>query len=514
VADARLAEIVASLSLATEPAAGVPPETAARAALLAVEIAAEVGLAPAERRDVFYATLLRYIGCSGFAHETAWYGAGDDVGLLRALTPMDEGSPRSVLSSIVGRVGRGAGAANRARSVVRVLSDPTLGGKIAAAHCEQAVHLAAHLGLGARVIEALGQMYERWDGKGGPCGLAGDRIAILPRVMRVALCMELHRAFEGAGAAVEVLLARRGGELDPSIVDAVSPRARDLVAMIDAPSVWDPLLAAEPVPHERLAPARVGDLALAFARFVDLKSPFTLSHSTGVATLCAAALERCGASPEERENGRISALLHDLGRASVSNGIWDKPAALGPLERERVQQHVTESERVLSRTPLLAPYVAVVGAHHERLDGSGYPRRAMSSSMGRVARVLAAADVCHALGEDRAHRPALSSDAIARTMADEAKAGRLDRDAVEAVLAASGRRVPRLRGDPPAGLTDREIEVLRLLARGLSNKEIGKRLFISGRTVGHHVAHLYEKTGVRTRAAAALFAVEHDLVER
>jgi HD-GYP domain-containing protein (c-di-GMP phosphodiesterase class II) len=374
------------------------------------------------------------------------------------------------------------------------------------------VHLARGLGAAARVTEIVGQTYERFDGKGAPLGLRGTQITPLARALHVAYCAVLHGAFEGPAAALEVLRARRGGELDPEACDAFLARTSDHLAILGAPSVWDELLSAEPSPRAFVEPERVPDIARAFARFVDLKSPFTLGHSTGVSRLCGAALERAGAPPAECEEGRLAAFFHDLGRASVPNGIWDKPGALNLVERERVEQHAYHSERVLARAPILAPLARVVGAHHERIDGTGYPRGTLGAGLSRVARVLAAADVYQALVEERAYRAAHAPERAAEILAEEATHGRLDRDAVGHVLAAAGHEAPRLAAPSATGLSDRETEVLVLLARGLTNKEIGKRLFISPRTVGHHVAHIYEKTSIKTRAAAALFAVEHDLV--
>jgi ATP/maltotriose-dependent transcriptional regulator MalT len=210
---------------------------------------------------------------------------------------------------------------------------------------------------------------------------------------------------------------------------------------------------------------------------------------------------------------RVAALLHDIGRVSVPNGIWDKPGPLNSAERERVRMHAYQGERILAQSPLLAPYAALAGRHHERLDGSGYHRGLPASALSPEARLLAAADVFHALTEERPHRPRFDPATAAALVGEEARAGRLDRASVEAVLAAAGQAFARGRGDWPAQLSEREVEVLCLVARGLSNKEIGARLFISAKTVQHHVAHVYEKTGVATRAAAALFAVEHQLLK-
>jgi DNA-binding CsgD family transcriptional regulator len=205
--------------------------------------------------------------------------------------------------------------------------------------------------------------------------------------------------------------------------------------------------------------------------------------------------------------------LHDLGRLSVPNGIWDKKAPLNPIELSRMRSHVSTSEAVVARSSLLAGTATAVGAHHERLDGSGYPRQTAGKTSSRVALTLAAADVFHALTEDRPHRSKRSPDEAASLVRDEVRAGRLDGRAADAVCSAAGARPTRLKGELPLGLSEREVEVLALLARGLPNKEIGTALFISARTAGNHIAHIYGKTGINARAGAALFAVTRGLVQ-
>lgn len=509
-ADARLAELVGALSLATDLAAGFAMETALRTCVLAVQLARAAGLEGQALGDVYYTGLLRFIGCTAFAHEQAYAGAGDDLAFSRVLGMADAGNPRDVLGTIVGRLGRGAGLVARAQAVARTLSDPKGPRKFAAAHCDLAIRLATRLGMRPPVLAALGAIYERWDGRGNPVALAGEQIPMPARLMHVAWRAEIHRGLEGPEAAAAIVQARAGGELDPALARLFLKDAPALLGGVSAPSVWEAFLNVEPAPVARLGAGGIDGVAEAFAQFVDIKSPFTLGHSVGVARLAhAAAAEMRLADPAAV---RIAALLHDIGRVSVPNGIWDKPAALNPAERERVRQHAYHSERILAQSPLLAPFAAIAGRHHERLDGSGYHRGLPASALVPEARLLAAADMFAALTEDRAHRPKHAPAAAAELLGDEARAGRLDRQAVDAVLAAAGQAAARVRGGWPAQLSDREVEVLCLLARGLSNKQIGVRLFISAKTVQHHVAHIYEKTGVATRASAALFAVEHQLV--
>jgi HD-GYP domain-containing protein (c-di-GMP phosphodiesterase class II) len=232
-----------------------------------------------------------------------------------------------------------------------------------------------------------------------------------------------------------------------------------------------------------------------------------------VARLAALAAAEAELPTAESDALRLAALLHDLGRASVPNGIWDKPGPLNSAEREQVRLHAYHAERVLRQAPALAPLAPLVANHHERLDGSGYHRGLGAASLDHGSRLLAACDVYHALTEARPWRPALAPDAAARELRQAVADGRLDREAASAVLAAAGHPPAPRAGGWPDGLSDREVEVLRLVARGLSNKEIGRALHISPVTAKNHVAHVYEKTGVATRSAAALYAVTKRLID-
>jgi DNA-binding CsgD family transcriptional regulator len=204
-------------------------------------------------------------------------------------------------------------------------------------------------------------------------------------------------------------------------------------------------------------------------------------------------------------------LVHDLGRLGVSNSIWDKRGPLGTGEWERVRLHPYLTERMLRQSQALAPLAAIAVQHRERLDGSGYPRGLAGATISSAARIVGAADAYQAMREPRPYRPPLSGEETAVELRTDVKAGRFDGEAVEAVLGAAGHRVLRRRPGP-AGLTAREVEVLRYLARGLSNKEIAKHLVIAPKTVGHHVEHIYLKIDASTRAAAGLFAMQHGLL--
>lgn len=502
-----LAELIGALSLATDLAAGLGYETALRVCIIATGIGRAAGLDPPALSDVYYTALLRFIGCTAFAHETAWrYGAGDDLAFLGALASADSSKPHEGLKLAIAAQPKTAGFARRAAAVARLLADAQGPKKFAVAHCDLAVQLSAKLGMRPAVIEALGQMYERWDGRGNPNQLRGDAITRPARLLHLGFELAVHASIGGPSAAIELAKTRSGHSFDPALARTFLAHGPEILAPLAAPSVWEHFLVAEPEPRRRLEQPAV-DVAHAFACYVDVKSPFTLGHSTGVARLAEAAAQATGLSADETARVRMAGLLHDLGRVSVPNGLWDKPGPLNAVEWDRVKQHATHTERILGQSALFAPYGRLACADHERRDGSGYPRGA--TQIDRSASVLAAADTYVALCEPRAYRAAHSAEHAARELVTDPK---LDRAAADAVLTAAGQRAaPQLRGELRAGLSNREIEVLVLLARGLSNKEIARALAISPKTAQHHVAHIYEKTNVSSRAAAATYAVVNGL---
>jgi HD-GYP domain-containing protein (c-di-GMP phosphodiesterase class II) len=378
-------------------------------------------------------------------------------------------------------------------------------------HCLVAGTLAERLGLDAEVREALQQAYERWDGRGAPQGLKGEQVAISARLMRLARTAEVFHRRGGVPAAVDAVRRRRGTEFDPALVDLFCDQAPDLFEEVAATAAWDAVIAAEPALRPALSEAELDAVLEALADYADLKSPFTLGHSRGVADLAAEAGRRHGLPDRDVVVLRRAALIHDLGRLGVSNAIWDKPAVLTAAEWERVRLHPYLTQRMLASSPTLGSLAGIAVQHHERLDGSGYPSGLSGGAVSPGARLLAAADVYHAMTEPRPHRPARAPAHAASELRAEVRAGRLDATAADAVLAAAGQRTGR-RAYGPSGLTSREIEVLRLVARGLSNPEIASRLVITRKTASSHVEHIYAKIGVSSRAAASLFAVQHGLL--
>jgi HD-GYP domain-containing protein (c-di-GMP phosphodiesterase class II) len=504
----RLAEVVAAISLATDLGMGQPLQHALRTCVIATRLADEAGLPPAELPVVYYTALLRYLGCTADAHMMSAI-VGDEIEARAAYATVDPGSAREELAWLARYAGAGSSPPRRAARLAGAMAGGASATReVTATACEVARRLAERLGLPEDVQRALLQAFERWDGKGHPAGLAGEEICHGARVVALARDAEVFHRIAGVDAATSVIASRAGGAYDPALVDVFQRRAPTLLPEAEG---WDAALAAEPPPRRHLSETGLDDTCRAIADYADIKTPWTLGHSTGVAELAEAAAWRLELPADEVTAVRRAALVHDLGRVGVPNSIWERPGPLTADERERVRLHPYLTERVLAHAPALAPLASLAALHHERLDGSGYHRACGAASLPVPARILAAADVYHALTEPRPHRPARTEQEAAGTLKSEVMAGRLDADAAEAVLHAAGRR-ERVERPRPAGLTDREIGVLRLLARGQTNRSIARELAISVRTVGHHVEHIYAKTGCSTRASASLFAVEHDLL--
>jgi HD-GYP domain-containing protein (c-di-GMP phosphodiesterase class II) len=502
----RLAEVLAAVSLAADVGHDQPLEKSLRNAVIAARLGDELGLVREELSAVYYVALLRSMGCTGNSHETAVLFGGDDRAFLGLVQEEAGGHPREFVASLAKLVAVTAPELAAERPAQWFFGV----GREAAAYagasaCEVSTALARRLGLAVAVRTGLDQVYERWDGR-GPKGIAGEDLCLPARVSHVVDVVEIAYRAGGVPAACELIRRRTGTHFDPEIAEVFGRHAGDLLDGLEDVDLLRAALDAEPTPQPRCPRSELESLARAIADFADLKSPWTMGHSPAVAQLAADA-----AREADREELMLAGLLHDLGRVAVPNGIWDRPKALGAAQWERVRLHSYYTERILSRTPVFAGLAAVAGSHHERLDGSGYHRCCTEEALTEPMRLLAVADAFVAMTNDRPHRAALTADAAAAQLHAAVGAGRLCGHAVAAVLEAAGHeRAPA--PAPPCGLTGREVEVLGLLAHGMTNKQIAGRLYLSAKTVQHHVAHIYDKIDRRTRAGAAMFAMEHRLV--
>jgi HD-GYP domain-containing protein (c-di-GMP phosphodiesterase class II) len=483
-----------------------------RQCLIALRLAERVGLDEEERAVVYYTALLINVGCHTDAHEQAkWFG--DDIGMkARKYDPEFQAGPLRAAMHGMSSIGAGKPPLHRFRVGLEFMMSGhrEVDGMIAA-HAAIARTLADQLGLPKRTGDAIGSSYEFWDGHGWPGTVSGAEIPIAARIASLSEHAEVAHRIGGA-ERVEDLVARGGGkQFDPALCRLMRNESKGILHDLGSLQAWRSVIDGEPALALVLTDEQFDSALLAIANFIDLKSPYTLGHSAGVAALAAATGNALGLPAAEVRTLRRAALVHAFGRLGVSNSIWDKPGPLGAGERERVRMQPYFTDRMLNQSEALAPLAAIVAHCRERLDGSGYPRGLSGASISRPGRILAAADVYQALLEPRPHRGAHSADEAARVVREEARAGRLDHEVVEAVLSAAGHRT-RQRRDGPAGLTAREVEVLRLLARGLSTKAIAERLGVSPKTAGNHIEHIYGKVGANNRVAASLFAVQHGLL--
>jgi HD-GYP domain-containing protein (c-di-GMP phosphodiesterase class II) len=505
----RSAELVAALCLATDLGMGFPFEHGLHTTLIAMRLADRLGVDRDCASQTYYASLLVHSGCTTDAHVTPevfgdslttrfhpfMYGSGREIltGLLRALPDPERRGPL-----------RAAQVARRLPRMVRE-QRPHL-----VAVCEVAGMLADGLGLPPSIQTLPAHLFDRWDGRGPLGGARGDAIPLPMRIVHVAVDAAFQRLIGGDERVVRLVSERAGHAFDPQVAACLTADADRILALDARASVWEETLACEPRPSLVLEGEGIDRALVAMGNFADLISPSLSGHSTGVAELAAAAARRSRMEAASGVALRRAALVHDLGRVAVHPRIWRKPGPLTADELEKVRLHPYYSERVLASAAFLRALAPVAGAHHERLDGSGYHRGIGGAELGPPARLLAAADAYHAMIEPRPHRDPIAPERAAGILGEEAGAGRLDADAVTAVIESAGQRPPRL--ERPAGLTEREAEVVGMLARGLQTKQVARALGISVKTADRHIQNAYRKIGVSSRAAATLFAMEQGLI--
>jgi len=512
----RLAEFVATLALAQDNAFGQPLESQLRSCLLATWLCDAGGLDADVREAAYWVALLRYVGCTGHAHEVATV-FGDEIAIRAQTLVHDAANPSEVMRDVVTFATAGRPPEQR-DEIIKMIQATAREWAVYnfASGCEVADRLVNRLDFASGVREALAFTFERWNGNGYPAHASGESIPLPMRIVHLSHDMEAIGRLFSPDQAIEAARDRRDRTYDPALADLFVAHGRDLFERLGAAEPWDAVLALEPEPHRVLDGNALDNALTVAADFIDLKSPYMAGHSRRCAQLAADAARVLGMREHDATTLRRAALVHDFGTTGVPNSIWDKPGPLTRTEFDRVELHPMLTEQMLRRSPALAVLNPIASSHHEKCDGSGYHKRARASTTDIGACVLVAADIYVGMTTERADRPAASPAEAANELRRLASAGVLDQQACGALLVAAGHgepaAPPAVRSRHAGGLSPREVDVLRLASKGLTTKQIADRLFISTKTADHHIQHIYNKIGVSTRAAAALWAMQNDVV--
>jgi len=426
-----LSEVIGAMSYALDLTEGEPPGHAVRTCMIGMRLAQEIEMGEADRTDLFYALLLKDAGCSANSARMAALFAADERVAKRTSKRVDWARPFPAFAWSLRTVAPGGGLRGRVGQLRAIRDEGEVTRSLMRARCERGAEIARLIGLGPGTAAAIRALDEHWDGQGQPEGLRGDEIPLAGRILCLAQTVEIFHAARGVDAALRVAARRSGGWFDPRLVAALGRTRSDT-------AFWRWLPAGELAPWEpgerRLTAdeAYMDRIADAFAGVVDAKSPWTYRHSDRTCVIAMSIAALLGREDSELGEMRRAALLHDVGKLAISNRILDKPARLTPEEMALVRRHPVYTASILERTPGFSELAALAGAHHERLDGSGYPDGLDGGALTVPMRILAVADVYEALTSARPYRPAMTSAEALEVMRPDVPL-RLDRDAFDAL---------------------------------------------------------------------------------
>jgi HD-GYP domain-containing protein (c-di-GMP phosphodiesterase class II)/DNA-binding CsgD family transcriptional regulator len=518
----RAIDVMGAMSLASDMALGLPVGHGVRATYIGMRLADALAIASDQRVDVYYAGLLMDAGCTAWTTEVAALVLGDDIAARRELFfYQDPSDPRDVVVWLAHHMAAGERLDSRLKHSMNFM----LHGKEFMVEgmrntVQTSARLAGRLGRSDGVQDALRFVFERWNGD-GPFERRAEAIPIASRIVYASMFVEVFHQLGGREAAIRLARARRGRALDPEVVDAFTrlSDSEEFWRGLEDPAIWTTVREMEPEgPQRHLRVEYLDDAARAFADFADLKSIYSRGHSRRVATLAERMAEVLRLPEPDIENIRRAALVHDIGLVAVPSFVLHKPRErLTPAEWEGLRLHPYHAERILARVGAFESLVPLVSAHHERPDGQGFYRGLSSEQIPTGALIIGVADAFDELTHARPEGAALEPEAAIDVL--RAEAGRRFGAAEVEALAACLELPAILPSSPgtqkvawPAGLTDREIDVLRALATGASRKVMAERLMVSEHTVRHHLEHIYAKIDVSTRVEATLFALEHEVI--
>ncbi len=516
-ASCSLAELLCALSFATDMSMGQLMEHGLKTGYIGLQIADTLHLPEEDRQGIFYGSLLKDAGCTACATAFSTFFAGDDLGARSDFILLDHDSMKDAVAwfwrhapqdvSIAGRIANVFSFLTECRGVMK---------DSMTSHCEVGEMFTRRLGLPEPVQATVRFAWERWDGKGMAYGLKGSHIPIAARVLHLAQAVECAHWAGGAAAARAVARERQGKDFDPELVSAFfqSSVHGGFWQVLEQETAQETILQMKPSAHfDRITDDQLEGVCEVLADFADVKSRSTWNHSLTVADVAVKTARHMGLGQAQLTKLRLSALVHDLGKAAVPVRVLDKGEGLTGDEWERFQLHPYYTERVLSRVGPLADLAPEAASHHEWVNGEGYHRGLQGGQIPLGGRILAVADRFVTLSKTEGD--AAEPENVLKEMRQHI-GKQLDVECYEALSGSftGSTRPKRMRGqDPRSGhLSDQEVEALQLVATGMTNRDVAKQLVISDKTVEHHLDHIYNKLGVSSRTSAVVFAVHQGIV--
>ena len=412
-----LSEVLAALSHALDLTEGQPVGHSIRSCLIAMRIARELALDASSRSALYYAVLLKDAGCSSNAARIATLFGTDDRLVKPRMKIVDWHRGFTLAAATFRTAALGGSLGERVQHFLGIARAKNTTRDLIQIRCDRGAEIARRLGFPDETADAIRSLDEHWNGRGYPDGLRGDAIPLLSRIANISQTVEVVHAEHGADAVTALIKRRRGTWFDPALVDLVVGWRRDSAwwSSVRSPDVIAAVVESEPFDSVRVVEGNeLEGVARAFADIIDAKSPYTYRHSTRVADLARGTADVAGL--DLLSQGRLfrAGLLHDIGKLGVSSRILDKPAALTPDERMAIERHPLYTWEILSHVSAFAELAGVASAHHEKLDGSGYPWGLTAEQLDLPSRVLVVADIYEALTADRPYRAGMSrEDALA-----------------------------------------------------------------------------------------------------
>ncbi|WP_288379875.1 HD-GYP domain-containing protein [uncultured Massilia sp.] len=419
----KLSELMGALSYALDITEGQPAGHCVRCCWIGMHIGRAAGLPDEQLWELYYTLLLKDLGCSSNAARICELYLTDDLNFKRDFKTVGDSLPQ-VLSFVLRHTGLNAGLAERFRSVMTILRDGReLSRELVATRCQRGAEIARLLRFSEGVAAGIYSLDEQFNGQGKPARLVGEEIPIYSRIALLAQVIDVFHTAAGRAAALREVRARAGSWFDPALAAHVEEVANSegFWAMLGAPDIDRAVFALEPAGHEVLLDeAYLDDIATAFGQVVDAKSPYTSGHSGRVALYTDMIAESLGLPEQRRRWLRRGALLHDVGKLGVSNSVLDKAGALDRDEWAAVREHAAYTETILGRIAAFGELAAIAGAHHERLDGTGYPRGLAGEAISLETRIITTADIFDAITAERPYRGAIpvpqALDMMAKTV--------------------------------------------------------------------------------------------------